>query len=427
MRFLTEYKSFLINEEWSKNDPIPELNTKGNLGIILLGPPGIGKSTFVKNFVLSRNQNIKTFSTDDVSLMFTKDPNVYHKGSSQLNINRLKKFMESGQSFIYDTTGTQEENIRDIHNVAKSNGYTTIFIHIIGPLDVSLKQNIGRERQVSPDYIKMAYDKQFGNISKYSSELHPDGYYIVQNKDGKYKFSKYDSGKILKRKADKYLAESKGSDVEVGFWDIADSLQEYVDEGHRVVIYSANGFPFYVDSKEEDIKSFRTSLDYGDIIKYKIQFRIDFRPEVGYNRLIDILNDVKSTIGRFASMGWFLKSMSIPNDTSETSEVKFTSAEFILSKSSEETENEWLGFDRLGITAKRIERAFRDNGYSLSEDPDYDDDERTIIVYYASNEMDGSFPPPRVLDKELNNICGTLGAEDFEYIDEGRVKLIWPS
>lgn len=188
--------------ENSKNDPIPELNKKDKLGIILLGAPGMGKSTFVKTFI--RNQTIKTFSTDDVSLMFTKDPNVYHGGSSEINLNRLKGFMKTGQSFIYDTTGTQEENVRDIHNLAKFNGYTTIFIHVIGPLDTAIRQNQERDRQVPEDYIRHAYERQFGNMSKFSNELHPNGYYIVQNINGKYKFSKYESGRVLKRKASLY-------------------------------------------------------------------------------------------------------------------------------------------------------------------------------------------------------------------------------
>jgi predicted kinase len=200
---IVKYRDFLL--ESSKNDPIPELNLKTKLGIILLGAPGSGKTTFAKDFILTRNQNIKTFSTDDVSLSFTKDPNTYRKGSSELNVNRLKKFMETGQSFIYDTTGTQEENVRAIHNLAKFNGYTTIFVHVIAPLHVSMSQNKLRDRHVDEDYIRHAYDKQFGNMSKYSSELHPNGYYIVQSKDGKYKFSKYDSGKILKRRVSKYL------------------------------------------------------------------------------------------------------------------------------------------------------------------------------------------------------------------------------
>lgn len=203
-----ESKIFSINE-WSKNDPIPELRLKNNLGIILLGAPGIGKSTFVNNFILPRNQNIKTFSTDDVSLRFSKDPNIYHKGSSELNLNRLLKFIETGQSFIYDTTGTKEKNIMEICDYVKENNYTLIFIHLVGPLDLSIKQNLNRTRRVPDDFIKTVYNKQFSKIGKYSRELNPDSYYIVQNKNGKYKFEKYSNGEIFRRKSDKYVQYKK--------------------------------------------------------------------------------------------------------------------------------------------------------------------------------------------------------------------------
>jgi hypothetical protein len=44
---------------------------------------------------------------------------------------------------------------------------------------------------------------------KYFSELNPESYYIVYNIDGKYKFMKYENGKILKRKVDKYVPLKK--------------------------------------------------------------------------------------------------------------------------------------------------------------------------------------------------------------------------
>jgi len=189
--------------ENSKNDPIPEITRFDKLGIILLGVPGIGKSTFIKNHILNKNPNIKIFSTDDVSLTFSKDPNKYKEGSSELNVKRLELFIKSGKSFIYDTTGTQKENITNITNLSKENNYTILFIHIMGTKDLSLKQNKKRERHVDIDYIELAYQNQFKNM-KYFSNLNPNSYYIVYNLDGKYKFMKYD-GKLYKRKTDKYV------------------------------------------------------------------------------------------------------------------------------------------------------------------------------------------------------------------------------
>ena len=96
MKVINNFGSF-ISEEYSKNDPIPEINRmKEKLGIVLLGLPGSGKSTFANRFIVPHNSNIKTFSTDDVSYLFTKDKSDYYKGASELNITSLKHYMKSG-------------------------------------------------------------------------------------------------------------------------------------------------------------------------------------------------------------------------------------------------------------------------------------------------------------------------------------------
>jgi len=190
--------------EYSKNDPIPEINSKDRLGIILLGAPGIGKSTFINNNILTKNRNIKTFSTDDVSLTLTKDPNEYRSNSSELNLKRLSMYIESGRSFIYDTTGTQKNNITDIIRLSKQYNYTVLIIQVMGTLDLSIKQINNRERKIPFDYLKNSYDKQYTNM-KYFSNLDIDKYYIVYNNDGKYKYMKYDGINMYKRKVDRYI------------------------------------------------------------------------------------------------------------------------------------------------------------------------------------------------------------------------------
>lgn len=167
----------------------------------------MGKSYFSKHYIQPR-QEIKTFSTDDISLRFTKDPNKYYVGASDLNIRNLLKFIESGSSFIYDTTGTYPDQLFRIVQKARKNGYKILFIHLIGPLELSLKQNLQRDRQVDPEFIEFSYKTQFPNMKTYFEQLKPDAYYIVYNKEGKYKFFKYVNGRLLKRKVDKYV-ESK--------------------------------------------------------------------------------------------------------------------------------------------------------------------------------------------------------------------------
>lgn len=207
MRILRFYQH--INEELSKNDPIPELDMSSKLGVILLGAPGSGKSTFIRDEMMRKMSNFKSFSSDDVSLMFTKDPNVRKRGASRLNIDRLKRFMLSGQNFIYDTTGSSDGNLRSIIDHSKELGYDILFIHIIVSLDTAKKHNLERKTKgghfVDVDYLEKNYREQFSKMKEYESEFDPLSYYVVLNKIDSYKYYKMDSGKLLKRRVDRYV------------------------------------------------------------------------------------------------------------------------------------------------------------------------------------------------------------------------------
>jgi predicted kinase len=232
MEHLKEFNQF-INEEWSKNEPIPEILDKPKgLAIFLIGAPGIGKSTFVNKFIHPKNPNIKDFSTDDVSLLFTKDPNEYYRGkekpeggrtsnASQLNLKKMKMFLTTGNSFIYDTTGAGKENtdkgfehIKEMFDLAKENQYEIIFIHLLSTLQTSIDQDKMRDRHVEPHYIEWAYAKQMGgkidgemvegNMPRYKA-LGPDEYYVILSIDRKYTFMKFINGKLSQKKGDKYV------------------------------------------------------------------------------------------------------------------------------------------------------------------------------------------------------------------------------
>ena len=127
---MLSFSEFIL-EEFSKNDPIPEISKfKTKLGIVLIGLPGAGKSTFINNFILPRNSQFKSFSTDDVSNLLTRDPKAYDERSAILNIERLSNYIKTGQNFIYDTTGAHETNIFRIVEESRDLGYTIIFIQL---------------------------------------------------------------------------------------------------------------------------------------------------------------------------------------------------------------------------------------------------------------------------------------------------------
>jgi predicted ABC-type ATPase len=197
--------SEFIFEEFSKNDPIPEISKfKTKLGIILIGLPGAGKSTFINNFILPRNPQFKSFSTDDVSHLLTKDPKAYDERSAILNIERLSNYIKTGQNFIYDTTGAHETNIFRIVEESRNLGYTVLFIQLETNVEIAKKRNISRLRVADDEYIDFTNQRLKHNMELYSRYLKPDSFYVVDStKD--YIFFKYFDGKILKREFDKYI------------------------------------------------------------------------------------------------------------------------------------------------------------------------------------------------------------------------------
>jgi predicted kinase/predicted phosphatase len=251
MKYINIYQQFIL-EEWSKNEPIKEIiNKEKGLAVFLIGAPGIGKSYFIKNHIHTKNQSIKDFSTDDVSLLYTGDPNVYYKGketpeggrtknASELNISKLESFIKTGQNFIYDTTGAGKEftdkgfrHVKEIFDKAKEFNYEIVFIHLLSTLQTSLDQDKLRDRHVDPNYIKWAYAKQQGgevdgikidgNIKRYKG-LNPDSYYIVTSIDKKYKFYKFMDGKLAVRKNDTYVIKESLTTQRLVFFDFDDTL-----------------------------------------------------------------------------------------------------------------------------------------------------------------------------------------------------------
>lgn len=190
--------------EHSKNDPIQELNSKENIAFFILGAPGVGKSTFINNEI-KRKKSVKVFSTDDISLLLTKDHNKYAEGSSRLNLKYLYNFIRStGGSFVYDTTANYTDYIGLLVNIARESGYKIVFIHLLSDLETSLRQNKQRERNVDTEYILKNYNKQSKNI-QILDKMRPDSYYIIYNINGKYTYHKYIGGKLRKRKTDRYI------------------------------------------------------------------------------------------------------------------------------------------------------------------------------------------------------------------------------
>lgn len=436
MKLINNYKDF-INEEHSKNDPIPEINRQQEkLAIVLLGLPGSGKSTFAKKFIIPHNSNIKTFSTDDVSLKFTKDPNKYHQGSSELNVEYMKNYMKSGNNFIYDTTGSNDKSIFDVTKLAHKYGYSVMFILILIDLETSKKQNIKRGNigghLVDDDYIDYVYSTQLRTTKDYVKYIKPDAFYVVLNKGGKYKYYKFDNGELKKRKVDKYVSFLKEShDTENEVDKIVDTMLDFIDEGEKITFKSSTGEMTYTDylEKNDRYQNFKPVL----VSKNKTvsKFTIVYSPKDGsYNNLMVVLDNMQSTIGRLGEDGWVLStfrvgsgwSTSIKSDGSWRSEssgkgkeVKIDWVFFEFSKP--DIENDKLELPDEDELRKEIEKiGFRVDRMIIG---DYETE-----LEFSSYAYDDDLPSEESCEDKFERICDIFGFSSFD-LDYRRSKVIF--
>jgi predicted ABC-type ATPase len=428
MKVINNFNGF-INEEYSKNDPIPEINRmKEKLGIVLLGLPGSGKSTFANRFIVPHNSNIKTFSTDDVSYLFTKDKSDYYKGASELNITSLKHYMKSGQNFIYDTTGSNDINVFEITKDAQKLGYKIMFILILIDVETAKSQNKKRGmtggHTADDDYIDHVYSTQLQTTKSYLKYVKPDAFYVVLNKDGNYKYYKFDNGELKKRKVDKYvsfLRESNGSENEVD--KIVDTMLDFIDEGEKITFKSSTGEMTYTDYLEKNTRyqNFKPVL----VSKNKTvsKFTIVYSPKDGsYDNLMIVLDNMKSTIGRLGEDGWVLSDFRAGSDGSWRSdssgkgkEVKVGWVFFEFTKPDIENDNfELPDEDELREEIEKL--GFRVESLKIG-------DSETELEF-SSYAYDGELPSEESCDDKFERICDIFGFGSFD-LDYRRAKVIF--
>jgi len=403
MKVINNFDGF-INEEYSKNDPIPEINRmKEKLGIVLLGLPGSGKSTFANRFITPHNKNIKTFSTDDVSYMFTKDKSKFHKGSSELNITSLKSYIRSGQNFIYDTTGSNDIGVFEVSRDAHKYGYKIMFILILIDIETAKAQNKKRGmtggHTADDEYIDYVYSNQLQTTRNYLKYVKPDAFYVVLNKDGNYKYYKFDNGELKKRKVDKYVSfmkESHTSENEVD--KIVDTMLDFIDEGEKITFKSSTGGMTYSDYLEKNVRyqNFKPVL----VSKNKTvsRFSIVYSPkDATYNNLMIVLDNMQSTIGRLGEEGWTLSGFEVNKVFNIFFE--FTKPDVILDKEFELPDEDELReeIEKLGFRVESI----RVGDYETK-------------LEFSSYAYDGELPSEESCDDKFERICDIFGFSSYD-------------
>lgn len=149
----------------------------GKKAIIMAGSAGAGKSTFVnqiKSDLESANWselNADKYIEDKNSPMY----NNLGKASAYIQKKELPEVIESGKNFIYDTTATNIDNIKNIID----SGYDAIMVMVYTSPIVSFLRNFKRERKVPTVGVLSSWNNVYKNLATYK-QMFGDKFYLVE-------------------------------------------------------------------------------------------------------------------------------------------------------------------------------------------------------------------------------------------------------
>lgn len=149
----------------------------GGILVIMVGPPGAGKTTVAddivdnfENFVLVSPDNIrKEFNTTNLDLSQTEI--VFEKVYKQLNDS-----LKSGKNVVYDATNCRSTYRHKIINVCRHYTYKIICVMSTTPISECIKRNNERNGAVPEDVI----EKMYFNLRKHPPVIFEGYDYIVR-------------------------------------------------------------------------------------------------------------------------------------------------------------------------------------------------------------------------------------------------------
>lgn len=129
---------------------------------IMVGIPGSGKSTYIKNYA---SENAKIVSRDNIRFSLLKEGNKYfskEKEVLKILYATVNDYLRQEYDVYVDATHiTKRSRHKLLSNLNLNKDIQTIAIHIKTPLSHALKNNhnrIGTQYYVPPEVIKKFYD-----------------------------------------------------------------------------------------------------------------------------------------------------------------------------------------------------------------------------------------------------------------------------
>ena len=194
----------ILQEELLKEEKVVNFDNSNNNFVVIAGGPGAGKSFITKNLI--NLDNVKNFNVDQVRVMTAKKlwgdeweenistPEGYQKildmtfttsDPRNKTVKFLKNFLEFERNqpvnVVYDAGGGQEQVMKDVHKLAKDNGFNTTLVYVRTPLELAQMRNDERPRSLPSDMVAQYHQKVKDNMRNMIPIF--DNVWTVDNKE----------------------------------------------------------------------------------------------------------------------------------------------------------------------------------------------------------------------------------------------------
>jgi predicted kinase len=194
----------ILREEVLMEEKVVNFDTPNNNFVVIAGGPGAGKSFITRNLI--NLNNVKEFNVDQVRVMTAKKiwgdeweenistPEGYQKildmtfttsDPRNKTVKFLKNFIEYERNqpvnVVYDAGGGQEQVMKDVHKLAKDNGFNTTLVYVRTPLELAQIRNTERPRSLPPEMVAQYHQKVKDNMRNMIPIF--DNVWTVDNKE----------------------------------------------------------------------------------------------------------------------------------------------------------------------------------------------------------------------------------------------------
>jgi nucleoid DNA-binding protein len=191
---------------------------------------------------------------------------------------------------------------------------------------------------------------------------------------------------------------------------IVETMLEFIDEGEKISFYSASGNMNYNDylEKNRNYQNFKPVLKAGNKIISK--FNIVYVPKKGsYDGVVEIMDNMKSTIGRLGDGGWilydFVTKSTRGNDYGLDCKINYV--EFIFSKSDIILDEEEFELPN----EEELREAIENQGINI-ENIEIGDSE--TVVEFSDYDDFGEMNSENWYDEQFEKICDLFGFGSFD-------------